>query len=59
MTMQDRYIIVVKTMLRAGYAHDAEAHRCMSAVFLLIGIVFGTIRSLKIPVVDQILAFTP
>ena len=55
MTMQDRYIIVVKTMLGQGMPMTLKLIGACLLFSLLIGIVFGTIRSLKIPVVDQIL----
>ena len=55
MTMQDRYIIVVKTMLGQGMPMTLKLIGACLMFSLLIGIVFGTIRSLKIPVVDQIL----
>ena len=55
MTMQDRYIIVVKTMLGQGMPMTLKLIGSCLLFSLLIGIVFGTIRSLKIPVVDQIL----
>lgn len=55
MTMQDRYIIVVKTMLGQGMPMTMKLIGACLLFSLLIGIVFGTIRSLKIPVVDQIL----
>ena len=55
MTMQDRYIIVVKTMLGQGMPITLKLIGACLLFSLLIGIVFGTIRSLKIPVVDQIL----
>lgn len=55
MTMQDRYIIVVKTMLGQGMPMTLKLISACLLFSLLIGIVFGTIRSLKIPVVDQIL----
>ena len=55
MTMQDRYVIVVKTMLGQGMPMTLKLIGACLLVSLLIGIVFGTIRSLKIPVVDQIL----
>ena len=55
MTMQDRYIIVVKTMLGQGMPMALKLIGACLLFSLLIGIVFGTIRSLKIPVVDQIL----
>ena len=55
MTMQDRYIIVVKTMLGQGMPMTLKLVGACLLFSLLIGIVFGTIRSLKIPVVDQIL----
>lgn len=57
MTMQDRYIIVVKTMLGQGMPMTLKLIGACLLFSLLIGIVFGTIRSLKIPVVDQILGF--
>ena len=53
--MQDRYIIVVKTMLGQGMPMTLKLIGACLLFSLLIGIVFGTIRSLKIPVVDQIL----
>lgn len=55
MTMQDRYIIVVKTMLGQGMPMTLKLIGACLLFSLLIGIVFGTIRSLKIPVIDQIL----
>ena len=55
MTMQDRYIIVGKTMLGQGMPMTLKLIGACLLFSLLIGIVFGTIRSLKIPVVDQIL----
>ncbi len=55
MTLQDRYIIVVKTMLGQGMPMTLKLIGACLLFSLLIGIVFGTIRSLKIPVVDQIL----
>ena len=55
MTRQDRYIIVVKTMLGQGMPMTLKLIGACLLFSLLIGIVFGTIRSLKIPVVDQIL----
>ena len=55
MTMLDRYIIVVKTMLGQGMPMTLKLIGACLLFSLLIGIVFGTIRSLKIPVVDQIL----
>ncbi len=55
MTMQDRYIIVVKTMLGQGMPMTLKLIGACLLFSLLIGIVFGTIRSLKIPGVDQIL----
>lgn len=55
MTMQDRYIIVVKTMLGQGMPMTLKLIGACLLFSLLIGIVFGTIRSLRIPVVDQIL----
>lgn len=55
MTMQDRYIIVVKTMLGQGMPMTLKLIGACLLFSLLIGVVFGTIRSLKIPVVDQIL----
>ena len=55
MTMQDRYIIVVKTMLGQGMPMTLKLIGACLLFSLLIGIVFGTIRSLKIPAVDQIL----
>lgn len=55
MTMQDRYIIVVKTMLGQGMPMTLKLIGACLLFSLLIGIVFGTIRSLKFPVVDQIL----
>ena len=55
MTMQDRYSIVVKTMLGQGMPMTLKLIGACLLFSLLIGIVFGTIRSLKIPVVDQIL----
>ena len=55
MTMQARYIIVVKTMLGQGMPMTLKLIGACLLFSLLIGIVFGTIRSLKIPVVDQIL----
>lgn len=55
MTMQDRYIIVVKTMLGQGMPMTLKLIGACLLFSLLIGIVFGTIRSLKILVIDQIL----
>ena len=55
MTMQDRYIIVVKMMLGQGMPMTLKLIGACLLFSLLIGIVFGTIRSLKIPVIDQIL----
>ena len=48
MTMQDRYIIVVKTMLGQGMPMTLKLIGACLLFSLLIGIVFGTIRSLKI-----------
>lgn len=55
MTMEDRYLIVVKTMLGQGMPMTLKLIFASLFFALLIGVVFGVIRSLRIPVVDQIL----
>lgn len=57
MTMQERYNIIVKTLLAKGMPMTLKLILASLFFALLIGIVFGTIRSMKIPVVDKILGF--
>lgn len=55
MTMQDRYTIVVETMLKQGMPMTLKLIFFSLFFAMLIGVVFGVLRSLKIPVLDQIL----
>ncbi|QNM05584.1 amino acid ABC transporter permease [Qiania dongpingensis] len=55
MTLEDRYNIVIKTILGQGMPMTLKLIFMSLFFSLLIGVVLGTIRSLKIPVVDQLL----
>lgn len=57
MTMTDRFNIVVKTMLGQGMPMTLKLIFACLFFALLIGVVCGTLRSMKIPIVDQILGF--
>ncbi len=55
MTFEDRYNIVVKTILVQGLPMTLKLIFASLFFAMLIGVVLGTVRSLKIPVVDHIL----
>lgn len=57
MTWDDRYVIIVKTLLMQGMPMTLKLIGASLLFSLLIGLVLGTIRSMKIPVIDHFLGF--
>lgn len=55
MTMVDRYTIFVKTLLQKGLPMTLKLIGASLLFALLIGVLFGIVRSFKLPVVDKIL----
>lgn len=56
MTMSDR-LLILKTMLVQGMPMTLKLIGASLLIAMVIGIVCGTLRSMKIPVLDQVLGF--
>jgi len=57
MTFADRYTIFVETLLMKGLPMTLKLIGVSLLFAMLIGVTFGIVRSMKIPVVDTILGF--
>lgn len=55
MTMVDRYTIFVQTLLQKGLPMTLKLIGASLLFALLIGILFGIVRSFKLPVIDKVL----
>lgn len=57
MTFDDRVTIVISTLLRQGLPMTLKLIGASLFFALLIGLVFGTLRYFKVPILDQVLGF--